>query len=266
MTALPIMDASSLWILSVAAFVAGGIASIAGFGIGSVLTPTLSVWVDAQARGRRDLDSASDRDRAAILAVERRASIAACCGASASRARPEASPARCCNAVFTSPALLTLLAVLLLFVAAGELTGFSRRIVFRGPAAWIAGALSGALGGLVGNQGGLRSAALLGFRMDARYVCRHGHRHRVDRRRRAHAGLLRRVCGRAAGSMATPIAVTIAGVVVGTVAGGRILRRIPETCFRRIVAILLAVLGICAVGARLGARLLELHRVDRRQV
>ncbi len=30
-------------------------------------------------------------------------------------------------------------------------------------AAWIAGALSGMFGGLVGNQGGIRSAALLGF-------------------------------------------------------------------------------------------------------
>ena len=29
--------------------------------------------------------------------------------------------------------------------------------------AWVAGALSGIFGGLVGNQGGIRSAALLGF-------------------------------------------------------------------------------------------------------
>jgi uncharacterized membrane protein YfcA len=39
---------------------------------------------------------------------------------------------------------------------------------FRGSAAWIAGALSGLLGGLVGNQGGLRSAALLGFDLSKR--------------------------------------------------------------------------------------------------
>ena len=31
--------------------------------------------------------------------------------------------------------------------------------------AWIAGALSGLLGGLAGNQGGIRSAALLGFNL-----------------------------------------------------------------------------------------------------
>jgi len=41
--------------------------------------------------------------------------------------------------------------------------GWYVRMRFRGQAGWIAGALSGLLGGLVGNQGGLRSAALLGF-------------------------------------------------------------------------------------------------------
>ena len=34
---------------------------------------------------------------------------------------------------------------------------------FHGWAAWIAGAMSGFLGGLVGNQGGIRTAAMLGF-------------------------------------------------------------------------------------------------------
>src|SRR5688572_32638967 len=48
MTALPMLDALSSSILGVAALVAGGIASIAGFGIGSVLTPTLSLWLDAK--------------------------------------------------------------------------------------------------------------------------------------------------------------------------------------------------------------------------
>jgi hypothetical protein len=41
------MDATALSILGFAAVIAGGIASIVGFGIGSVLTPTLSLWIDA---------------------------------------------------------------------------------------------------------------------------------------------------------------------------------------------------------------------------
>src|SRR6187402_1426557 len=35
-------------ILSAAAIVAGGVASVTGFGIGSILTPTLSLWMDGK--------------------------------------------------------------------------------------------------------------------------------------------------------------------------------------------------------------------------
>jgi uncharacterized membrane protein YfcA len=59
--------------------------------------------------------------------------------------------------------LTILFGVLLLFAAVSEVTGLARRMRFRGWVAWIAGALSGMLGGLVGNQGGIRSAALIGF-------------------------------------------------------------------------------------------------------
>ena len=34
--------------ISMAAIVAGGIASVTGFGIGSILTPTLSLWMDGR--------------------------------------------------------------------------------------------------------------------------------------------------------------------------------------------------------------------------
>src|SRR5262249_58291314 len=52
---------------------------------------------------------------------------------------------------------------LLLLAGVSEITGLARRVRLRGAAAWIAGAASGVFGGLVGNQGGIRSAALLGF-------------------------------------------------------------------------------------------------------
>jgi uncharacterized membrane protein YfcA len=40
------------------------------------------------------------------------------------------------------------------------------------------------------------------------------------------------------------VAAATIGVCVGTLAGGSTLRRIPESRFRRIVAVLLAVLGL----------------------
>jgi hypothetical protein len=131
---------------------------------------------------------------------------------------------------------------LLLFVAASELTGISKRMRFRGPAAWIAGALSGVLGGLVGNQGGIRSAAMLG----------------VDVPRQAFVGTATAVAlivdgarlpvylatsGRDLQAMWTTIAVATVGVVAGTLFGHRLLIRIPEAQFRFVVATMLAVLG-----------------------
>src|SRR5437016_5627200 len=48
-------------------------------------------------------------------------------------------------------------------VVAGAVAAVAERIRFGSKTAWGAGALSGLFGGLVGNQGGIRSAALLGF-------------------------------------------------------------------------------------------------------
>jgi uncharacterized membrane protein YfcA len=250
------MDAPSLSILGVAALIAGGIASIAGFGIGSVLTPTLSIWIDARLavaaisiphligtawrfwllhptthKTRRGDPGLKGRvDRRVLWSFGIPSAAGGIAGA-------------VLNTVVTSPALLMLLALLLLFVAAGELTGFSRRLVLRGPLAWVAGALSGALGGLVGNQGGLRSAALLGFRMDRDTFVATATAIGliVDA---ARMPVYFAVYARELGTMITPILVATVGVVIGTVVGGRILRRIPEPHFRRVVAVFLAVLGI----------------------
>ena len=63
----------------------------------------------------------------------------------------------------TSPILSDVLAVLLIFAGAVGVTGYTEKLRFGRTASWIAGALSGAFGGLVGNQGGIRSAAMLGL-------------------------------------------------------------------------------------------------------
>jgi len=59
--------------------------------------------------------------------------------------------------------LTGLFAALLIFAGASGLARLTDRMRFGRRAAWAAGALSGLFGGLVGNQGGIRSAALMGF-------------------------------------------------------------------------------------------------------
>ena len=140
---------------------AGGVASVAGFGIGSLLTPLLVTQVPANVAvaavaiphvvgtAARLWLLRGQIDRRLLVTFGLTSAAGGLTGALLQGS--------------TSGAGLTIVfGVLLLFVATSELTGLSKRMRFRGPAAWIAGALSGLLGGLVGNQGGIRSAAMLG--------------------------------------------------------------------------------------------------------
>jgi uncharacterized membrane protein YfcA len=132
--------------------------------------------------------------------------------------------------------------VLLLFVAAMEMTGLARRMVFRGKAAWVAGAVSGLLGGLVGNQGGLRSAALLGFGLPRdQFVATATAIGLFVDGARLPIYLYRD--GASLWDLRLEIIVATIGVVIGTLVGAKTLRRIPESLFRRVVAVVLAVLG-----------------------
>jgi uncharacterized protein len=138
--------------------------------------------------------------------------------------------------------LTILFGILLLFAAVSEMTGLARRMRFRGWVAWVAGALSGMLGGLVGNQGGIRSAALIGF----------------DLRKELFVGTATAIALFVDGARVpiylytqhaemrahlTWIVLAIAGVIAGTIIGSRTLGRIPDVWFRRVLAFTLAILG-----------------------
>ena len=228
--------------LVAASLVAGAVASVTGFGIGSILTPTLSLWIDGRVAiavvAIPHLIGTLVRFAMVKGAVDRsvlwRFGLASAAGG-------------LIGAVFHSmvsgPGLLTLLAILLLFVAASELTGLSSRMRFTGATAWIAGVLSGLLGGLVGNQGGIRSAALLGFGLsrDAFIATATAIALFVDG---ARLPVYLATSGSEVWAHRQEVAIASAGVVAGTIAGARVLRKIPEPMFRRIVAVLLAILGI----------------------
>lgn len=105
------------------------------------------------------------------------------------------------------------------------------------------GALSGMFGGLVGNQGGIRAAALLGFQLRPRQLVA-----------TATASALLVDAARvpiyflSAGpviAQTVPVWLTLCGgATLGTLVGVPLLGRIPEPVYRRLVGGLLLVLGM----------------------
>jgi uncharacterized membrane protein YfcA len=142
-----------------------------------------------------------------------------------------------------NPALTLVFSVLLLFAGAMSVTGYASRLRFGRKTAWMAGGVSGLLGGLVGNQGGIRSAALLGFGLNRSAFVGTA----------TATGLIVDVArmpvyfytsGDELIAMTRTITIATAGVIVGTILGMRVLRRIPESTFRPIVGVLLIALGV----------------------
>lgn len=238
------MDAFGLayqFAVAAGAALGGAIASFAGFGIGSVLTPLLAVAMDA---------------KLAVAAVAIPHAVGTALRFSLLRAHVDRRVfvwfgitsavggllGALLHAYASSGGLAIVFGCLLLFVGVSELTGFMSRVRLGRRAAWVAGAVSGAFGGMVGNQGGIRSAALLAFVSDKQafiatatavglivdaarlpvYIAAEGTR------------LL---------AIWPLIAVATVGVAVGTFTGMRLLPRIPDRVFRRMVAVLLLALG-----------------------
>jgi uncharacterized membrane protein YfcA len=225
--------------------IAGGVAAVTGFGIGSLLTPVLALQVDTRlavaAVSIPHVVGTALRFFLQPGSVDRRVfwtfGLTSAAGGLAGALLNEWATTRWLDIVFGG---------LLLFAAASELTGLVRRMRFQGAVAWVAGALSGLLGGLVGNQGGIRSAALLGFDLPkhsfiatatAIGLVVDGARMPVYLAMRAdELAELRRW-----------IALALVGVIAGTLLGNRALSRIPEQWFRRVLAVVLALLGLAMI-------------------
>lgn len=226
----------------VAAIIAGGIASVAGFGIGSVLTPVLSAQLDVRLAIAavslphlagtfvRFLLVRTHIDRNVLLGFGAASAIGGLTGAAL-------------QSLVQSAGLAIIFGALLIFAGLGSITGFARRMRFRGRvAALIGGALSGLLGGLVGNQGGIRTAALLGFDVDreAFVATATAVALIVDG---ARIPVYIATQGAELASLWPLIVLLAIGAVIGTLAGQWTLRRMPEPVFRRGVGGLLLGLG-----------------------
>lgn len=239
---MPLIAPPALLILVLVAVAAGGVAAVSGFGIGSLLTPALAVLLGTKvavvvvavphvvATSIRlwRLRSSVDRD---VLITFGLASAAGGLGGAI------------LYASFATPVLTVVLGVLLVLSGLSELIGWGRRLRIQGGWSLFAGAVSGVFGGLVGNQGGIRSAALLRFGLprEALVATATATALLVDAARLP--VYLVTSWSELVQLWSLVVVLTIA-VVVGTLVGVPVLKRLPEALFRRLLAILLIVLGL----------------------
>lgn len=221
---------------------AGGVAAIAGFGIGSLLTPLLAMrlpmdlavaavaWPHLLATSMRLWMLRRKIDWKVLGTFGVVSAVAAWAGA-------------LLQATTGSHGLGWLLGALLIIVGILGLLGITARWKLHGAAAWCAGAVSGGLGGLVGNQGGIRSAALLGFNLtqEAFVATSTAVGVLVD---------LARLPVYSSRAATAPLHLAIwmlpaaIGVTIGTLAGRRLLARIPRRTFFRVIDAILIVVGV----------------------
>ncbi len=239
------------------AALAGGVAAVVGFGIGSLVTPVLMLRYSAAhaiaavalphvigttirfIRLRRELD----------WHVFRQFGIASAAGALLGAVL---------QARMGSPLLKLILGGLLILTGVAGWLDLPGRLRRRqtgaggdqrhgGMAATLGGALSGLFGGLAGNQGGLRSAALLAFPLSpTAFVATATASGLVVDAARVPVYLI--VNGDAMARMAPLILIAAGGVVVGTLLGERLLVRLPQATFRKTVAVAVGLLGGLILG------------------
>jgi len=229
-------------LLALVGLIAAGIAAVTGFGIGSLLTPTLAVKTGTKlavaAISIPHLVGTALRFWILRRHVDRRVllgfGIASAAGGLAGALA---------HAWVSSRALAIVFGVVVALAGLSELSGWMQRVRWGRRSAWGAGGLSGLLGGMVGNQGGIRTAALLGFDVpkEAFVATSTAIGLFVDAARMPvyFATEWRDI------ARIWPLVLTaVVAVTIGTGLGTRVLGRLPQQNFRRVVAVLLVALGL----------------------
>jgi hypothetical protein len=229
-------------ILAFAAVTGGALASVAGFGIGSLLTPLLAVktGISVAVAGvsiahffgtaLRFFLLRKSLNRGVLLSFGIMSAAGGLAGA-------------LLHNVFQNAVLTIIFGCLLILAGISGLTGLSERFRLRGVFAWLAGGLSGLFGGLVGNQGGIRSAAMLGFGLnkDEFVATATGVAMMVDA---ARVPVYLATRWDEIVSILPFILIATAGVIAGTLGGRRILEKLPELVFKRTVSAIILAIGI----------------------
>jgi uncharacterized membrane protein YfcA len=232
---------STFW-LPFAATIAGAVASITGFGIGSLLTPLLAFELGTKlavaaitiphlaATSLRCWVLRKSIDKSVLLTFGVTSALGGFAGALLH--------------TLAHPQWLTILfGLLLAIVGLLGLTGLDSKLRIGRKRAGMAGALSGALGGMVGNQGGLRSAAMLAFDVpkEAFVATSTAIGVMVDLAR-----LPVYLATEASDLLAIwpKIALATAGTLAGTILGMKLLEKISERTFKKAVSAVIFLLGL----------------------
>jgi uncharacterized membrane protein YfcA len=234
--------------LGLAGVLAGGVAAVAGFGIGSVLTPVLALETGTRlavaAVAIPHVIGSAQRlwllrrhvDRRVLLAFGITSAIGGLVGA-------------LLQSVVAGPALAVVFGLAVIATGLAELTGWMRHVRWSTRAAWVAGLVSGLLGGMVGNQGSVRSASLLGFDVpkESFVATATAIALFVDA---ARVPVYLVTQGPQILGLWPILLVATAGVLIGTLLGSRALHRIDDTTFHRTVGVALLALGAWTILAQ----------------
>jgi len=229
-------------LVGVISFLAGAISAVAGFGIGSILTPLLGLGIGVKlavaaaaiphfAGNALRLWTLRDRiDKSVLKTFGLMSAAGALLGA-------------ILHAIAAAPALKIVMAVILIAAGALGVLGWMERLRLGRRGAWVAGGVSGFLGGLVGNQGGIRAAAMLALnvRREVFVATAVAIALVVDG---ARLPVYAFSVGPQLIGMWPLLLTSTVGVILGTLFGKVLLGRVPESAFRRVVSALLIALGV----------------------
>jgi uncharacterized protein len=229
-------------LLFLAGILSGATASIAGFGIGSVLTPLFAANIGmttaiAAVSIPHPLATAVRcwRLRGSIdWRVMRSFGVTSALGGFAGALL---------YTRFSNRALSVTLGLLLIATALAVWTNWTQRARVGPATASVFGFVSGGFGGVAGNQGGLRAAALFAFHLaPAAFVATSTATGLLVDAARLPLYLWR--AGATLTPLWAPIGAATAGVLIGTLVGERVLMGMSVETFRKVVATLVGVLGV----------------------
>jgi len=229
-------------LLFILGILTGGTAAIVGFGIGSFLTPILALKTGfgvavAAVGGAHFVGSAlrfwllrKEVNRKVFLSFGILSAIGGLGGA-------------LLQGWAANAALAIVFGGLMVLAGVSNIYGWSDKFSTKGPIGWIAGLVSAFFGGLVGNQGGLRAAGLVGFKLTkTQFVATATAVALVVDAFRVPVYLAMRSSQLTQCTL--EVTVMAVGVVVGTLLGAPLLHHLPERYFKLALSVILIIIGL----------------------